>query len=273
MSTLQSHGTSRPVDAQRRRPRTGLKFHTQSFYAAYNLPVLRNGEGTWQLLQQTVLPSNRQWLAMGGAATTLPGCGRRLWAPAGFLVFTAGVCRISARPWSASVGAMSRRPVRLRTISVLLADRCPSRRHSISSSVDAFDDLGDHARPDQARRGARLQPARVARGTCHRSGQARNPRHHRKADGDRGGRRAGADGRGEGHRRARCGLSDQAVVPDGRRIAGTDPGRRARPGQCHSRRIHVLGFQSRQLGLGIRSQDRRNLLRHSGSRRALARFG
>ena len=51
---------------------------------------------------------------------------------------------------------------------------------------------------------------------------------------------------------ARRGLSDQAVVPDGRRIAGTNPGRRTRRGQCHSRRIHVLGFQSRQLGLGIR---------------------
>ena len=56
----------------------------------------------------------------------------------------------------------------------------------------------------------------------------------------------------KGRRRPRCRLSNQAVVPDGRRVTVTNSGRRTRPDQCHSRRVHVLGFQSRKLGLGIR---------------------
>ena len=149
------------------------------------------------------ISSNRQWLAMEEAATTPRGCGQRLWAPAGSLVFTAGACRISARPWSASAGATSRKPVRFPTISVRAAGPMfePTTFRSAHQSMPLMTSGPCSTRPSPT------WCTFAVRTDCTRhmpwKRSSGDPRHHRKADGHRGGRGAGPGRRRKGRRRPR----------------------------------------------------------------------
>ena len=136
MSRLHSHGTSGGRTQVGGPERSEVRYPISQ--AAYNFARLTNGEARGSRYSKQSFRSNRQWLDDGGTSYYAPRLRAAIVGTGGISVFTAGACRISARPSSASAGAIvtkarsvandfrpcGRTDVRAGDISIQLAGRC-----------------------------------------------------------------------------------------------------------------------------------------------------